>query len=220
MINNIYDSTDNPKYLDTRQNFINAFLREMPEQIPSADYSDAITKIIKEKQLFYPTIKLSDNLYKIEGNSTVYYWFEQDNKILLGAELEKEKYALVVRLIGKPNKGGRPYASDLYSAILDDKRNVQGEINSIIISDSKLTDEGFNIWAKLLKNGYKISVYNIADPGSSYVQIKSSEDLKKYFNDKLSARNYRYVLSESEQYNSEIWSQFNLYKIRKNSGIL
>jgi hypothetical protein len=206
-------------FKDSRETFNETFLFELPQWTIPKDYSVDIIHVIREKQTYFKTINLGNNFYKMEGPQLIYYWYEQNGNILLGAEFKKEHHAVVVNFIGKPNKGTPLYASDLYLDVLADRKNIGGNINAIVTSDQQLSDEGFNIWAKLLKDGHKVTVYNPKIP-NGYIKINSSDELKQYFNKDNNSKDYRYVLSESPQDDSEIRSFFNLRRLREVSGIL
>ena len=208
-------------FVDSRDTFINTFLSEMPKGTPATDFSYQIQHDIREWQNYIPIIKLSDTLFKMEGEKVLYYWYEVNGKILLGAEFRKDGDALVVSYIGKPNRGGAPYASDLYLAVLNDRKNIPGNVNAIVMSDSMLSDEGFNIWSRLLKDGHKLLIYNSEQPGSSYIKINSFQDLQNYFKhgDKAYEK-YRYVLSENNPAFGEILAFFSLRRLRETSGML
>jgi hypothetical protein len=150
----------------------------------------------------------------------MYYWFEKNSNILLGAEFKKEHHALVVSFIGKLNKGIPPYASDLYNAVLNDRKNIDGNINAMVMSDEQLSNEGFAIWDKLLKDNHKIMIYNPKLPGESYVKINSIDELRHYFSKGNDSKDYRYVLSESLMDDSEVRSFFSLRRLRETSDML
>jgi hypothetical protein len=205
----------------SRGNFVETFLYEMPMGTPKTDFSQRIIQDIREKQDFYDTINVKNNLYKLEGRQLVYYWYEQNGNILLGAEFQKKPNALSINYIGKPNKNGPPYASDLYLDVLADRKNMEFTNNSILMSDDKLSDEGFKIWARLLKNGHHISVYNLDSPGQSFIKINTLDDLRNYYkHDDQHYKKYRYIISESFQDYLEIKSYFGVRRLRETSGTL
>jgi hypothetical protein len=218
----MYTLEDEENDIDnSRKGFVKAFLSEMPTGTIPRDYSRQIVDYIHEKQPFLPTIKLSNDLYKMEGPDLIYYWYEENDNILLGAEFLKSKKGLVVNFIGKPNKGKPPYASDLYNAVLTDLKNNNQILHAVIISDRQLSDEGFNIWARLLKDGHKLLVYDYSQPGSNYIKIKSIAELNQYFkHDDENFKKYRYVLSEDGRHYAEIMGCFSLRRLRETSGIL
>ena len=90
----------------------------------------------------------------MELTENIYYWVEINSKIVLGVTLEKQKYAYIVRMVGKDPKytGKQPYAIDLYLSILKDCGN-----NVCLSSDKTLSDDGFKIRKKLFNDGHKIS---------------------------------------------------------------
>ena len=95
------------------------------------------------------------------------------------------------------------------------------KINAIVMSDSMLSDEGFNIWSRLLKDGHKLLIYNKDYPGAVNIPIDSIDHLKQYFkyNDK-SYEKYRYVLSEGGPHFGDILGFFSLRRLRETSGML
>lgn len=201
-----------------RTHFNKTWLTEMPEGIGSIAAYEAIKFNINDLITNNITsTKLSNNLYKIDLSQSVYYWYEKNNIILLGMELQKERQGWIVRAVGKnPDfKGQPPYASQLYDAILkDSKHSIR------ILSDIQLSDEGFNIWKKLFSLGHKISVYDNQNPGQTFKTFDSTSDLDQYF--KLhdqSFRRYQYVLSESGLMLAETRSYFNTRRMRELSGL-
>ena len=209
-------------YIDSRQTFINTFLCEMPMGTPATALNQQIVHDIREKQKYFKTEKVSNNLFKMEGSQLVYYWYEVDSKILLGAEFLREHHALVVNYIGKTNKGSPPYASDLYLAVLADRKNLPtnpigpSEINAIVMSDSKLSEEGLNIWIKLLNAGHKLLIYNKDYPGAVNIPIDSIDHLKQYFkHNDVNYQKYRYVLAENGPSFGDILGFFSLRRIRE-----
>lgn len=205
--------------MGSREDFNNTWLTEMPEQIDQTEMYDMIKYNISDLINSGSKVdKLSDNFNKIEGNDSVYYWYEnKTNKILLGAEFQKKPQSLTVNIIGKYNKGKPPYASDLYNAVLID-RNSHG-VNSIRIkSDVQLSDEGFNIWKKLMNSGHKISVYNSSKPGTSFITVNTINDMKKYFKNDTNFRKYQYIISENTKL-LETKMSFNTRRMRELGGL-
>jgi hypothetical protein len=194
--------------IDIRTNFITTFLLEMPEKVLVGDSYNIIVNDINELMLdnTYPVTKIQNNLYKIEGNQIIYYWYGTQNNISLGIELEKRPQALVVRYIGKnPElKGRTPFASELYNEILKDQ---QSPIR--LMSDDKLSDEGYGIWKKLFSAGHRIGVYNKKNPGHTFQKLSSQEEMDNFFGmnkfskDPILYKNYQYVILESSGLSSE-----------------
>lgn len=179
-----------------RQNFVNTFLSEMPEGIGITDLADKLEYFISDhkKAGIYPVQTLAGGLKKIEGDQILFYWYEDKNgKFLLGAELDKSPYAAIVREVGKFKKGRPPYASDLYAAIINDRR---GSIR--LMSDETLSDEGLLLWKRLVTQGFKVSVYDQNEPGKSFKQLTDPASLDQFFkDDDRSHRRYQYIVSES-----------------------
>ena len=91
-------------------------------------------------------------------------------------------------------KSQPPYATDLYDLILRDQRTKN--ISLSLKSDTKLTDDGFKIWARLLDQGHVISVFDRSNPTGTMQHITTPEELLKFMGG-LQHIQYQYVLSES-----------------------
>ena len=205
---------------DSRANFNKTWLTESPEGLGSFDLVDAVVYGLKDRiKHGAEVVDLGNGYRKIEGTQVVYYWFEDKyDGIILAAEFEKAPQALVVRGIGKTKKGRPPFASDLYSLVLADRKSAAGIDAIRIMSDTQLSDEGYSIWAKMLANGHKLAVYDKETPGRSLQDISSEEELRSFFkDDDRSFRRYQYVLSESTHY-GEVRSHFNTRRMRELSG--
>lgn len=185
--------------MDLMEKLEASFLSETPQNIGKS-YGNLIMNLrnlIQEAiDLGYKKIKLTKNVFKIETADICYYWFEKNKKIILAAELEKSPLALIVRLVGKDDQyiHKDPKASKLYEIILKDI-----SLPLRFFSDQTLTDEGFGIWTKLFDDGYKIAIYDKENPGNTFKQIKSKDELKSFFDHDLSYRRYQFVLSENKE---------------------
>jgi len=210
--------------MNSRDDFNTTWIiNEMPEGIGPIESYDMLVYNINELYDSNKNIEsLVNNLKKFEGDQILYYWYENDTgKILLGAEFSKKSQAITVNIVGKaPDvKGKPPFASDLYDYVLKDRRNITGNNSIRILSDIQLSDEGFNIWKKLLNKGHKISIYNTEEPGKSFSEIKTEYDLKNYFkHDDNDYKKYQYILSESSALFETI-AHFNTRRMRELSGL-
>ena len=205
---------------DSRANFNRTWLGESPEGLGSFDLVDAVVYSINDRIKYGDSpIDLGNGYKKIEGTQVVYYWIEDRNKkIVLAAEFEKAPQALVVRGIGKIVKGRPPFASDLYDAVLRDRKSIGGIDAIRIMRDTQLSDEGYSIWSKMLQMGHKIMVYDNDRPGQTMQGIETEEQLRNFFkDDDRSYRRYQYVFSESGHY-GEVRSHFNTRRMRELSG--
>ena len=204
--------------IDHREAFIKSFLLEFPQQHQFETWP-GIDIVISEWKHYYPEkiVDLTNNFYKLTTDSGICYWFEQDSKIILGCELEKQQYSWVVTMIGKDPKfrGTSPFASDLYLKILQDSKD-----NICIMSDKLLSDEGYAIWQKLFSAGCKVSVYDKNSPGQTYTRLQSMEDMNKYFGLERNYRNFQYVLSESNLGLLNTFTKFHLRKMHEDNDIL
>ena len=189
-----------------RTDFNETWLCEMPSGLGSFDMLKSGKKAVHVK----------DNLYKIEGEQVVFYWYEEDGTIQLGTELYRKPQGLIVSVTGKnPRlKGKTPYASDLYAAIIhDSNKSVR------LLSDTQLSDEGYAIWKKLFDLGYKISVYDTEQPGMSFKTLHSANEMDQYFaQHDINYKRYQYVLSENIIL-AETRSYFNTRRYRELVGI-
>jgi hypothetical protein len=205
--------------ITSRTEFNESWLTEMPEGLGRFDTFDQIEYNINDlKKNQLPIIKLTDNLNKVDLNQTAYYWYEKNNTILLGVELDKRPQGWTVRLTGKnPRFRGRPpYASDLYSAVLKDNQHYSIRL----LSDTQLSDEGYAIWKRLFDQGHKISVYDRADPGKSFQTFASSDEFDQYFQyDNRDFTRYQYVLSETGAMLAETRSFFATRRYRELAGL-
>ena len=213
----------------SREDFIESWLFESPRRVQAMGLIDAIVNNINElisvtnKE---PTV-ISANFKKIEyaendsNSGIIYYWFESSTgEIILAGEFSKKPQCLTVNNIGKKG-AGFPYASDLYVAVLNDRKKVLSAYNSINLrSDDLMTNKGFDIWKRLLSNGHKISIYNknSVAPGQSHQMIRSVTDLEKFFGDNKTHEQYQFILSESTHSEFETRMIFNSWRSRELSG--
>jgi hypothetical protein len=200
--------------ITNRTDFIETWLTEMPMGLGSFPTFDQVEYTIKDRiKAGSKVIDVSPNIKKIVGQQVIYYWVEIKGEIALGVELQIRPQALVVSVIGKNRKyvNKPPYASDLYNSILQDSgKSIR------LISDLSLSDEGYDIWKRLFKQGHKISVYDRAEPGKTFTTLNSIEEMDKYFAmDDTDYKRYQYVLSEMGEVLAETRSYFNTRRYRE-----
>lgn len=205
--------------MDNRTNFVKTWLTESPVGIGEYESFDGLLQIVNELINFgYESISFGGNYYKLEMSENVYYWYEENNQIILIITLQKEPEALIIRMIGK-NKEYRnkpPYATDLYSVILkDSNKNIR------LLSDKSLSNDGLEIWKRLFNQGYKISVYDKSQPGKTFKPFQTLEDFAEYFSktDNVYSK-YQYILSENNLKLGEALDTFGIRRIREIAGIL
>lgn len=186
------------KIYTSRTHFNRSWLSEMPMGVGTFENFPQLVYNINDlkKSPVPPTIiDLGNNLKKIEAGESIYYWYEINNEIIIGCELEKQRQAYIVRLTGKNPKfkGKQPFASDLYNTILKDAgKSIR------LLSDEKLSDEGYNIWVRLFNAGHKISIYDRANPANTFKTFDSLAEFESYFKKgNPSYQRYQYVLSEN-----------------------
>jgi hypothetical protein len=201
-----------------RKDFIESFLFEEPQYLESNIWEQLKNDIYELKSRSPNKIhKLGNNFYKLEFVNDVYYWFEQNDEFILGCSLDKKVHGFVVVMTGKNPKYSKqyPYASDLYLGILKD---IKDNEKSIIISDKFLSKDGYKIWKRLLGAGHKISLYNINQPGK-FIQINSLDQLQDFMSNEKEKREYRYVLSESEDDRQSISVSFKKRKYYEDNNL-
>ena len=206
----------------SRSDFNQTWLFEAPEKIGHTELIDMLEYTIRDMIKNGQAVQDLGNGYKkIEGVQILLYWYEVDGKIQLVVELSKRPQALVINAVGKRNRGAKPFASDLYDLILQDRKNTPGSVNSIrIMSDTQLSDEGFKVYPRMLAQGHKISVYDRENPGQSFTEINFPEELEKYIKfDDTSFRRYQFVISESGAPYAETRSFFNTRRYRELAGL-
>jgi len=202
----------------SRTDFNETWLSEMPEGTSDIQSFRTLEFNIKDlKNNDVPVQDLGNGLKKVELSQVLHYWYEKDDIVLLGVELERQPQGLVVRLTGKNPSSVKkePWASDLYDAVLKDQhRSVR------ILSDTQLTDQGYAIWKKLFDLGHKVSVYDRENPGRTFQTFTSSQDFDQYFkrNDP-SFRRYQYILSESGLVLAETRGFFHTRRYRELGGL-
>ena len=202
----------------SRTDFNETWLTEMPRRAEPIDLYGSIVSAVKDRiQGNMPVTKLNNNLNKLIGNHTIVYWYGNQENIILGVELDIKYQGLVVNIVGKNPKytNQPPYASDLYTAILNDThRPIR------LFSDSSLSDEGLKIWKRLVQLGNSVSVYNRENPGQTFKTFDSPEELDQFFSGTdASFSKYQFMISEVGPTLAETRSFFNLRRVRELSGL-
>ena len=203
----------------TREQFNESWLSEMPERIGTTELIDMLEYNIKDLIKSGQKPVQVGPLYKIELDSVVYYWqTDSSGNIIIAVEFGKKPNTLVVHAVGKRGNAGKPpFASDLYLAVLADRRGTNNSIR--LSSDDTLSDRGFDIWKRLLQSGHSISVYDRSSPGQTHRSINSVEELLSFFkDDDRNFRRYQYILSEGN--GIEVRAQFLTRRTRELAGML
>lgn len=199
----------------SRTYFNETWLSESPQRIPKKKYFEILLFALRDFiAMGKKPIDIGNNIKKLEMEQVLIYWYESNGIIQLILELDKKPQGLMVNLLGKDEtlKGVPPFASDLYNAVLKDRKT-----NIRITSDNLLTDEGYNIWKRLYNQGHTISVYNSDNPGQSFVTLFNINDFDEYFGDEESYKKYQFVLVENS-FLVETRCYFNTRKIRESFG--
>lgn len=200
-------------FRDDRVDFKESWLSEMPGYAGTLDTFPSLLIIINDfLKNGIEKISLGNNIYKIVSDNICYYWISYENRPALIVEIEIKHEVCQVKMTGKKTEmfGKPPYASELYAAIIKDN------IKSLLISDEYLTDSSVAVWVKLLKNGKKISVYDVKS--AELISIESEEELKSYYYP--TGNRFRFAISRSALKECHINASFRLYRFRRDNNIL
>ena len=195
----------------SRSDFNETWLSEMPSGLGSFETYDALTYNLFDFIKHGITPSKHGELFKLQVGHVVIYWFGTIDHVDLGAELQIKPEGLVVSNLSKDPKlrGGPPYASDLYTAMLKD-----GNIR--IVSDKLLSDEGLKVWKTLLARGHKVTVYDTKNPGHTMRSFHTAAEMDEFFkHDDADYERYQYVLSESMTRLVEVRATFNIRRYRE-----
>jgi len=225
MSNKLFSLICESIYPTSREDFVDTWLSEMPMGIPSQNYYPSLMHNIKERiDAGLTRENVKSNLYRIVGPSIVHYWYEENNHIILGSEMDRKPQALVVNFTAKdpdlsktmPNLSGKYYASNLYLDIVNTSHTPIR-----LQSDQSLSDEGMKIWKRLLSNGHKIVVYDTISPGANREVVSDLDHLMKYFSHgDPNFKKYQYALVKSGEILAETISMFNTRRFRELAEIL
>jgi len=202
----------------SREDFNETWLVEMPMGLGVFSTFDGLRQDIRNLIDSGAIVKnLSDDIRSYVGSQVAYFWYvDSDENPILITQLDIKPQALVVSMTGKNSKykGRPPFTTDLYNAILDSTgRSIR------LMSDISLSDEGYDVWKRLLSYGHSISVYDIQNPGQTIQTLKSEEDMDQYFkNNDPSMKRYQYVLSETGNCLTETIIHFNTRRMRELIG--
>lgn len=218
-MDNLFSLTTQSINSTSRLDFQESWLSEMPMGHKSQDFYPYLLQAIQDRlDMGQTPNQIGDGLFRLVGVQLVYYWYQKESHILLGTELTRTPQALVVNFTAKSptHQNQAPWASDLYMNILHDAQTPMR-----LMSDDSLTNEGLNIWKRLLAQGATIMVYDKHSPGKMYKVIDSLNDLLRYFAPgDPDFKRYQYVLTMNNLMLAEIKGYFNTRRMRELSGIL
>lgn len=200
-------------FRDSRTDFTETWLAEMPEFAGTLDtFPSMLAGLNDFLKHGHTPVDLGKNVFKIHINEISTYWVEHEHLPVLIVEIKAAPEACQINMTGKKAEqfGRAPYASDLYELILKDN------VTPLLISDEYLTDSSFEVWARLLKGGKKISVYDVKSV--DLIPITSVEQLKTYYHP--TGNRFRFAISESALKECYVKSNFRLYGFRRDNGIL
>jgi hypothetical protein len=190
----------------------------MPMGTGSAATYDGLLKVVKEFITYgIKPKKINGNLFSIKSDDKLIYWYGDEDKFDIIVELIITADTYIVSLLGKnPDlKGKVPFASSLYADILRDAQH-----GIVIMSDELLSDEGQDLWKKLISLGHKVSIFDATKPGLSFDTVSKPEDLDAYLkHGDADFKKYRYVLSEDSAVFAKIKSAFIRRKIYEQAGV-
>ena len=200
------------------EDFNISWLKEMPMGILplSNNLFNSIVNNMKEfVKAGLESRDIGNGFFTLQGTQVAFYWHETNNIIDIIVELSIRPQSLVVNQIAKnPNSNVKVYATDLYDIIV--KSNNK---SLVLMSDEYLTQQGLNVWVRLLNIGHTISVYDRDDTSKGLIPIKSQRELEQFFKDKdPNYKRYQFVLSESNIKLVETTSFFNTKRLRTLSG--
>lgn len=205
-------------YPSADERFSESFLREMPMGTSAVATYDGLVSVVKEFIAYgIKPKKINDDLFSIKSDDKLIYWYGNEDKFDIIVELIIAADAYVVTLLGKnPDlKGKAPFASSLYADILKDAQH-----GIVIMSDELLSDEGQNLWKKLISLGHKVSIFDAKNPGMSFDIVSKPENLDAYLkHGDADFKRYRYVLSEDSIVFAKIKSAFIRRKIYEQAGM-
>lgn len=208
----------------TRTDFNQSWLTETPMGIGSMSkevgtrFFDTITYRIQQRLDNGEQVQsLPSGIKKITSAEVAHYWHETNQgSIAIAVEFAVKPQALIVQGVAKNPLTGSPVsAADLYSQVLaDNHRSIR------LLSDDRLSDEGYRIWQRLLSQGHVISVYDQQNPGQEPQSLDSVEDMDQFFKRLDPAyRRWQFVLSESGIKLSEMQGYFATRRMRELGGL-
>ncbi len=200
------------------EDFSASWLVEMPMGISPLSnnlFNGIVNNMQEFKQAGLQPDDLGNGYYRLEGSQVAFYWHEANGVIDIIAELGVRPQSLVMHQIAKnPNSTTSTFATELYPTII---RNNNKSL--VLISDEYLTDQGLNVWIRLLNLGYPISVYDRENPKQGLTPLKTQTQLMQFFKSKdATKKRYQYVLSGSDAKLGESMVFFNTKRLRILSG--
>jgi hypothetical protein len=183
---------------DHRRDFYESWIKESPQRLYARNDFNTLLNNLTGYMDSYPSKEIATNLYILEGKQVAFVFYKINDEITTIVELYKEHQVIKVTNVAKKEeyKGKPPYMDKIYEIIL----SIANNKSLLFTSDSMITDNGLNIWKRLMQNGHTISIYNAEKPGQSLVKLTNIDDLNQYLSDNISKRNYRFVLSEAKNW--------------------
>jgi hypothetical protein len=202
----------------SRVNFVNSWLTESPSGTgeSSHDMFRVVAHAIRDRMNYgSKAVELHDGYKKLVGEETAFYWHEIDNEIDIAVELVIKPQTLVVTGLGK-RIDSPTHATNLYTVIVRDTKCALR-----LMSEDLLSNQGLEVWKRLLNAGHTISVYDIDSPNNGLISPSSEQEILQYLRLHNNAyKRYRYVLTESGEQTGGVRSYFNTRRMRYIAGIL
>lgn len=137
--------------------FIATFKQDIQIVNGEANLYNQISYNIMERLEIGDILPININgLFCLEGNTLIYYWFEDNGQITQCMELTKKPYSMILNGIGYLNNKSK--IGDLYEQILDmyvewmpiKFKNNNHPTPCIIFSENQLTENNIKMWWELL----------------------------------------------------------------------
>ena len=200
--------------------FNESWLSEMPMGLGKVgdEFFHRLLETIQEfRAAGLEVVDLGNGYKRMSGDTVAFYWYEENNVILIAVELDIKPQSLVVRRTAKnPDiENNDAHATDLYDVVLNDNYK-----SLRLMRDNQLSDKGYDLWKRLLTQGKHISVYDADNPGSTMRTLNSLEDMDEFFkfNDPIYKR-WQYVISENGAKLEETIQYFHTRRFLELSGL-
>lgn len=204
----------------SREDFDESWLTEMPMgvgEVGNEFFYTLLSTIREFMDAGLPIVDLGNGYKRMAGETIAFYWYEENNTIIIAIELSIKKQSLVVNRVGRnPDTQRKIHASDLYDVVLKDNYKALR-----LMSDDQLSDNGYKLWKRLLSQGKHITVYDSHNPGSTMQTLNSIADMDEFFKHHAQDfKRWQYVLSDGGVKLAETRSYFNTRRYRELSGLL
>lgn len=183
---------------DSREDFVNSWLNKsfkfpgdfLPEYIFHSDD---------------PIIDLGGGFFKKENEYVEYYWYTENEHIMLAIELLSYwQSTMIYNYFDHSTPDSNVHMVDLYKIILkNDWRGLR------LLSEEIASDYSRTIWTKLLNDGHPMTRYVIDAPGATMQTIETVAEME-YFLEKMNyrAKHWEYIVNKDKLNACEIRNCF------------